>query len=75
MVLPIKWSELTPDHRKDIQDNHEELSNHYDLVQYENGLVMPRLFAEEVSDKVYDFKLRNPSIIKQQKMLNNNVSF
>ena len=65
MVLPIKWSELTPDHRKDIQDNHEETSCMYDLVQFESGLVMPRLFAEEVSDKVYDFKLRNSSIIKQ----------
>jgi len=62
MVLPIKWSELAPDHKKDIQDNHEEMSCMYDLVQFENGLVMPRLFAEEVSDKVYDFKLRDDDI-------------
>ena len=65
MVLPFKWSELTPDHKKDIQDNHGELSFIYDLVSYETGLVMPRLFAEEVADKVYDFKLRNPLRKKQ----------
>ena len=62
MGLPIKWSELAPDHRKDIEENHGELSAIRDLVQYENGLVMPRLFAEEVADKVHDFNPRKPSI-------------
>ena len=62
MVLPIKWSELTPDERKDIEDNYEELSSFRDLVRYENGLVIPRLFPMQVAGKVYDFKLWKPSM-------------
>ena len=44
--LPLSWSELTPEDRARVQDNFYEKSVLRDLVRYENGVVMPRLFAE-----------------------------
>ena len=60
--LPLSWTELTPEERARVQDNFEEKSVLRDLVRYENGVVMPRVFAEQLADRIYDMKLREDDI-------------
>ena len=62
MVLPLSWRELAPEDRARIQDNFDEKSVLRDLVRYENGVVMPRVFAEQLADKIYDMKVREEVI-------------
>ena len=33
-----------------------------DLVQYDNGLVIPRIFAKSMADRVYNFDVREDDI-------------
>ena len=64
--LPLSWSELTPEEKARVQDNYAEKSVWGDLVRYENGVFMPRVFAEELADRIYNMKLRkenNNSIV------------
>ena len=59
--LPLSWSELTPEERARVQDKYPEKSVWKvwrDLVMYENGVLMPRVYAEELADRIYDMKLR-----------------
>ena len=62
MGLPLSWSELTPEDRARVRDNFDEKSVLRDLVTYENGVVMPRVFAEQLADRIYDMKLREDDI-------------
>ena len=62
MGLPLSWSELTPEDRARVRDNFDEKSVLRDLVRYENGLVMPRVFAEKLADRIYNMKLRDDDI-------------
>ena len=62
MGLPLTWTELSPEERARVQDNFEENSVLRDLVRYENGVVMPRVFAEQLADRIYDMKLREDDI-------------
>ena len=59
--LPLSWSELTPEEIARVQDKYPEKSVWKvwrDLVRYENGVLMPRVYAEELADRIYDMKLR-----------------
>ena len=54
--LPLNWSELTPEEKARVQDNYAEKSVWGDLVRYENDVFMPRVFAEELADRIYNMK-------------------
>ena len=62
MGLPLSWTELSPEARARVEDNFDEKSALRDLVRYENGVVMPRVFAEQLADRIYDMKLREDDI-------------
>ena len=61
--MPLSWTELSPEERARVQDNFEENSVLRDLVRYENGVVMPRVFAEQLADRIYDMKLTSGSCL------------
>ena len=59
--LPLSWSELTPEEIARVLDKYPEKSVWKvlrDPVRYENGVIMPRVYAEELADRIYDMKLR-----------------
>ena len=58
MELPHEWRELDGEAKRLLEAN----LSHPDLVQYDTGLVMPRVFAETMADKVYSFEVREDDI-------------
>ena len=58
MELPHEWKELDGETKRLLEAN----LSHCDLVQYDTGLVMPRVFAETMADKVYSFEVREDDI-------------
>ena len=58
MELPHEWRELDGEAKRLLEAN----LSHCDLVQYDTGLVMPRVFAETMADKVYSFEVREDDI-------------
>ena len=56
MELPHEWRELDGEAKRLLEAN----LSHCDLVQYDTGLVMPRVFAETMADKVI-YLGRNPA--------------
>ena len=57
MEIPNKWKELEGDAKRLLEANCKR-----DHVQYENGLVMPRYFAETMAHRVYNFHVREDDI-------------
>ena len=57
MEFPIKWKELDGEAKRMIEANCKR-----DHVQYDNGLVMPRYFAETMAHRVYNFDVREDDI-------------
>ena len=58
MELPHEWRELDGEAKRLLEAN----LSHPDLVQYDTGLEMPRVFAETMADKVYSFEVREDDI-------------
>ena len=58
MELPHEWRELDGEAKRLLEAN----LSHPDLVQYDTGLVMPRVFAETMADKVYSLEVREDDI-------------
>ena len=57
----IRWNEICDEDKKRIKmDFPISLLN--DLIRYENGFVMPRYFAENLEEKIYNFELREDDI-------------
>ena len=54
----MHWEELD----QKMKDSKQEFCSLAHLVIYENGLVMPRFFAESTSKRLRDFKLRDDDI-------------
>lgn len=61
-ILPIQWSELGEDERRRIQESFVPPSMFLDLVRYNNSLVMPRLYADQLAERIYNFVLREDDI-------------
>ena len=59
--LPFNWAELSEAERDDIKTSFPR-SVFNDLVRYENGLVMWRYYAEQLADRIYNFKLREDDV-------------
>ena len=57
MEFPIKWKELDGEAKRMIEANCTR-----DHVQYDNGLVMPRYFAETMAERVNNFDVREDDI-------------
>lgn len=58
MGLPLTWEEQTPEDKARTQENFAEKS----VVRYENGVVMPRVFAEKLADRIYDMEVREDDV-------------
>ena len=56
------WKNISEDEKSRLQANFSEKSLVTDLVRYENGFVMPRLFAEKIQKRIFDFELRDDDI-------------
>ena len=57
MEIPNKWKELEGEAKRMSEANCRR-----DLVQYDNGLVIPRIFAKSMADRVYNFEVREDDI-------------
>ena len=57
----IKWKEVTDDEKARLKKSFPS-SCINDLVRYENGFVMPRLFATQLEVKIFNFQLREDDI-------------
>ena len=62
MGLPLTWEEQTLEDKAKTQENFAEKSVVRDLVRYENGVVMPRVFAEKLADRIYDMEVREDDV-------------
>merc|ERR1712025_363936 len=60
--LPIQWSELAEEETRRIQECFVAPSMFLDMVRYNNSLVMPRLFAGKLAERIYNFALREDDI-------------
>merc|ERR1711972_446651 len=58
----LAWEEMSDEEKSRLQASFDDNSTVKDLVRYENGFVMPRLFAEEVQERIYNFELRDDDI-------------
>jgi len=58
----LAWEEISDEEKSRLQASFDDNSTVKDLVRYENGFVMPRLFAEEVQERIYNFELREDDI-------------
>ena len=56
-MFPFKWKELDGEAKRMSEANCRR-----DLVQYDNGLVIPRIFAKSMADRVYNFGVREDDI-------------
>ena len=59
--LPGDWSEISPEETLRVKSCHP-VSLVNDLVRHNTGLVMPRLFAQELAHRIYNFELREDDI-------------
>ena len=59
--LPFNWAELSEAERDEIKTSFPR-SVFNDLVRYETGLVMWRHYAEQLADRIYNFKLREDDV-------------
>ena len=57
----IGWNEVNEEEKKRLKASFP-VSLINDLIRYENGFVMPRIFAEKLEKKIYDFELRDDDI-------------
>ena len=60
--MMLAWEEISDEEKSRLQASFDDNSTVKDLVRYENGFVMPRLFAEEVQERIYNFELREDDI-------------
>jgi len=58
----LAWEEISEEEKLRLQATYNEESVIKDLVRYENGFMMPRLFAERDQERIYNFELREDDI-------------
>ena len=58
----FNWKNISEVEKSRLQANFSEKSLVKDLVRYENGFLMPRLFAEKIQKRIFDFELRDDDI-------------
>ena len=59
----LAWGEISDEEKSRLQASfNAETSTIIDLVRYENGFVMPRLFAEKDQERIFNFELREDDI-------------
>jgi len=57
------WGEISDEEKSRLQASfNAETSTIIDLVRYENGFVMPRLFAEKDQERIFNFELREDDV-------------
>ena len=57
----VGWNEVNEEEKERLKASFP-VSLINDLIRYENGFVMPRIFAEKLEEKIYDFELRDDDI-------------
>ena len=59
----LAWGEISDEEKSRLQASfNAETSTIIDLVRYENGFVMPRLFAEKDQERIFNFELREDDV-------------
>ena len=59
--LPPGWGEISEEERHRLRSSHS-VSLINDMVRHQSGLVMPRLFALQLAERIYNFSLREEDI-------------
>ena len=57
----ISWTELSEEEKQRLKQFYP-VSLMNDMVRYETGLVMPRVYAEQLEEQIYNFQLREDDI-------------
>jgi len=60
-TLPIRWRELKKEDKELVITNYFD-SPLFDFIQYENGLVIPRYYAEKMADRVFNLEVKKDDI-------------
>merc|ERR1711915_1114947 len=59
----LAWEEIKDEEKSRLQASFDENSVVNDLIRFENGFVMPRIFVEEnIKERIYNFELREDDI-------------
>ena len=56
------WNEITSEERQRVESLFSPDSMIRDLVRHDNGMVMPRYFADNLQERIYNFELRESDI-------------
>lgn len=57
----LSWKEITDDEKSKLESCFTS-SSITELIRYENGFMMPRMFAEKDQERIYNFELREDDI-------------
>ena len=57
----LSWKEITDDEKSKLKSCFSSPSI-TELIRYENGFMMPRMFAEKDQERIYNFELREDDI-------------
>jgi len=59
----LAWEEISDEEKSRLQASFDENSVVNDLIRFENGFVMPRIYVEEdIKERIYNFELREDDI-------------
>ena len=61
MEVPIRWEELKEEDKNLVVANYSNPTL-FDFVQYENKLVIPRYFVQNMADRIFNFTVREDDI-------------